>query len=435
MAEPEDLSLVALARALAKAGRTDEAAAVVGRLLAQEFGLAATNFKINADIYSLNSLNGTFDAGGAPLFFKFHQEENEGAMSGEYYRARLLADAGLPVDLPIHASATPGRQILVYRRCTDARLADVVRALDANPDAAMQKDALAAESALNQRTMEVYRRTLHPITPVQSAAEPIHRLFHERLLTPGAPGNQGGRLGGRFASFYEDKLFDLPGLKLPWSELSRLTPAINGIRYERTIGELFDEAFARMAPDLLGGGGVTAHGDAHNANVWFTGEPGARELVLFDPAFAGSDVPALLAEIKTTFHNVFAHPFWLYEPAEAAKHYKAAATRTPATLHIVHNCALSPVRREILELKARDIWKPLLALLKERELLPLDWRRVVRLGLFLCPTLVMNLRAGAEGGSHSPVSSAIGLATAITMGAEPVTPDLLSGLLDSITPA
>jgi len=431
MAAPTDLTPVAEARALAKAGRMDEAAAVVARLLREEFGLAAQNFKINADIYSLNSLNGTFEAGGAPLFFKFHQEENEGAMSGEYYRARLLADAGLPVDLPIHASATPGRQILVYRRRTDARLADVLRALDAAPDAAMQKEALAAESALNQRTMEVYRRTLHAITPAQSAAEPIHRLFHERLVTPGAP----GQLGGRFASFYADKVFELPGLKLPWAELSRLTPAINGIRYGRTLGELFDEAFSRMAPGYLGGGGVTAHGDAHNANVWFTGGPGARELVLFDPAFAGSHVPALLAEIKTTFHNVFAHPFWLYEPAEAARRYKAAATRTPATLHLVHNCELSPVRRELLELKARDIWKPLLALLKQRELLPADWRRVVRLGLFLCPALVMNLRAGAEGGSHNPVSSAIGLATAIAMGAEPVKPDLLSRLLDSITPA
>ena len=143
MAAPTDLTPVAEARALAKAGRMDEAAAVVARLLREEFGLAAQNFKINADIYSLNSLNGTFEAGGAPLFFKFHQEENEGAMSGEYYRARLLADAGLPVDLPIHASATPGRQILVYRRRTDARLADVLRALDAAPDAAMQKEALA----------------------------------------------------------------------------------------------------------------------------------------------------------------------------------------------------------------------------------------------------------------------------------------------------
>ena len=428
---PDDSSPVAAARALAKAGRTDAAAAVVARLLAEQFGLVATNFNINADIYSLNSLNGTFEAGGAPLFFKFHQEENEGAMAGEYYRARLLAEAGLPVDLPIHASTDPGRQILVYARRTDQRLADVLRALDVAAGPAAQRDALAAESALNRRTLKIYRRTLHLITPEQSAAEPIHRLFHERLVMPGQP----GLLGGRFASFYQDKLFELPGLQLPWADLSRLKPSINGVGYDHTIGELFEEAFARLAPDRLSGsGGVTAHGDAHNANVWFTGRAGARELVLFDPAFAGSHVPALLAEIKTTFHNVFAHPFWLYEPDEAGQRFSATATRTATRLHIAHDCALSPVREQLLELKALEIWQPLLALLKQRGLLPADWRRVVRLSLFLCPTLVMNLRAGAGAGTHNAVSSAIGLATAVTMGAEPCQPDLVSKFLDSITP-
>jgi hypothetical protein len=51
-------------------------------------------------------------------------------------------------------------------------------------------------------------------------------------------------------------------------------------------------------------------------------------------------------------------------------------------------------------------------------MLPCDWRRVVRLGLFLCPTLVMNLRAGAT--SHNPVSSLIGLSSAVMAGSEPV---------------
>ena len=448
MSEPH--SLVAEARSLAKSGRTAEAAALIVRLLYEEFGLAAADMRINSDIYSLNSLNGTFTADGEALFFKFHQEENEGAMSGEYYRARLLVEAGLPVDLPLHAATEPGRQILVYRRRTDARFADVLRALDDGGGALAMSQALAAERALNAQLMDVYASTLHPITPAQSVAEPIHRLFHERLVTA----DHQGAPGGRFVSYYQDKEFMLPGLNLGWQELKGLSLIVNGMRYDRTLGDLFDEAFIRLRPDRLAdNGGVTAHGDAHNANVWMETPlaPGGRlpggessgankdpsqacALVMFDPAFAGNHIPALLAEVKTTFHNVFAHPLWLYEPAEAATRYHATARRDGSTLNIEHDWQPSTVRLGLLHLKFAQIWRPLLALLAERGLLPEDWRRVVKLALFLCPTLVMNLRAGAEGGSHNPVSSAIGLATAVAMGAEPDRPDVLSSLLDGVTP-
>lgn len=432
MTNSSDTSPVAAARALAKAGRIDEAAAIVVHLLKEQFGLDAVGMTINSDIYSLNSMNGTFEASGAPLFFKFHQEENEGAMSGEYYRARLLAEAGLPVDLPLHASTETGKQILVYRRRTEPRFADVLRRLEVAPDAEPEVEALVAEQVLNAQLMQVFCASLHPITPAQSAAEPIHRLFHERLVTQGEP----GRLGGRFASFYQDKVFQLPGLEIDWRELKDLTFEINGLRYDRTLGQLFAEAFVRLRPDRLAdSGGVTAHGDAHNANVWFSGPENDRELVMFDPAFAGSHVPALLAEVKTTFHNVFAHPLWLYEPNEAAKHYRATMRKIGSDLRIEHDWRPSRVRSNLLKIKAQSVWRPLLALLAERNMLPKDWRRVVKLALFLCPTLVMNLRAGADGGLHNALSSAIGLATAVSMGAEPDQPDELSQLLDGVDPA
>jgi hypothetical protein len=75
----------------------------------------------------------------------------------------------------------------------------------------------------------------------------------------------------------------------------------------------------------------------------------------------------------------------------------------------------------------------LLNLLRERDMLPADWRRVVKLALFLCPTLVMNLRARA--GFHNEVSSAIGFAVAVMAGSEPVAgQDFVSGFLDGIAP-
>jgi hypothetical protein len=422
-----ELPPTARARQLARAGRLDEAAAIVAKLLQERFGLDAQNVVINVDIYSLNSLNGFFEAGGRELYFKFHQEENEAEMAGEYYRAGLLAEAGLPVDQPLHVSTEPGQQILVYRRRHDRRFAEVVRDLDFSSDKAAMQPALVAERQLNEALIQVYRRTLHPIDAAQSAAEPVHRLFHERLVDASHP----SKPGGRFAGFYRGQSFEFPGAMLNWDELSRVRFSFNGTLYRDTLGDLFAAAFRELAPaSFAGGGGVTAHGDAHNANVWF--EDGKR-LVMFDPAFAGNHIPALLAEVKTTFHNIFAHPLWLYDSPAAAAKFTASAQLRDGVLRVETDWRPSQVRLELLVLKRDIVWRPLLAELKTRNLLLVNWRRIIRLALFLCPTLVMNLRAGAT--THNPVSSLIGLAVAIMVGSEPVSDeDEVSRFLDAIDP-
>jgi len=404
---PASESRTGALRKLAARGETAAAEAGIAALLAELFGLAAADVHINRDQYSLNSLNGFFSAGGADYFFKFHQEDGEEAMAGEYYRAGILATAGLPVDMPVHVSREPGAQILVYRRRNEPRFADTLRALDERNETSPR--ALAAEAALNEKLLAVYRRTLHPITPAQSAGEPIHQLFHNRLVDTGAfP-------GGRYKSFYLNQEVTLPGVTLPWAEFSRLRFVINGAAYRDTLETLFTRAEVRLRPDRLADtGGVTAHGDAHNANVW----DGADGLSFFDPAFAGEHVPALLAEVKSTFHNILAHPFWLYDPDIAATRHGATARVEGGALHITTDWAPSPLRRALLEVKARSFWRPWLAELQSRGLLPPDWRDVLRLALFLCPTLVMNLRAGA--GRHNPVSSAIGFAVAVMAGSPPV---------------
>ncbi|HZX82393.1 MAG TPA: hypothetical protein VFF19_02425, partial [Reyranella sp.] len=236
-------------------------------LLGDLFGIEALNVRINLDQYSLNSLNGFFDTAEGAFFFKFHQEEGEEAMAGEYYRADILARAGLPVDQPVHMSVLPGEQILVYRRRNDPRFSDVLRALDLVDDESRRAMAVAAERGLNVRLRETYLRTLHEVTPAQVAAEPIHRLFHERLIDHSPERFPGGRL----ADFYVGKSFAFPGVTLGWDEFSKLHLVCNGLRYAHSVGELFDAAEVRFRPEnLADSGGVTAHGDAHNANVWFT---------------------------------------------------------------------------------------------------------------------------------------------------------------------
>ena len=423
------LSRTAEIRAVAATDPT-RAEGMLATFLSETFGITASGLQINHDQYSLNSLNGFFSCERGDCFFKFHQEEGEEEMRGEYYRADILARAGLPVDQPILSSTLPGEQILVYRRRQDPRFSDVLRALDLAPDAAAESRALAAERALNAQLLAVARASLHPITPSQSRAEPIHRLFHERLIDPAT----GHYPAGRLASFYTGQDFALPGLSLGWAELAAAVPVINGIRYAQSLGQLFDAAHQRLQPERLAdAGGIVAHGDAHNANVWYERGPSADHLAFFDPAFAGEDVPSLLAEVKSTFHNILAHPLWLYDSDMVPGRWQISARLAQGCIYIESDWQPGRLREDLLALKAEAFWKPWLHHLAARGLLPQDWEEVLRLALFLCPTMVMNLRAGA--GRHNPASSAIGLSQAIICGARPVAgEDRMTRFFDAITP-
>ena len=418
------------ARRLARAERWREAEAVISSLIAATFDLPVAAVEINRDRYSLNSLNGFVTTrDGRAFFFKFHQEEGEADTVGEYYRAEVLRDAGFPVDLPLHSSGEVGRQILLYRRRSEPRFADLCRAVDMGEGSALP--LIDAQRALDSLIGERYLATLHATGAVEVEAESIHRLFHARLVDPGHE----HELGGRARRFYVDQAFRFPGATLHWRDLADMRWRINGVAYGGTLRGLFEESRQRLQPARLADhGAVVAHGDAHNANVWAEPAEGAPRLVFFDPAFAGLHIPALLAEIKATFHNIFAHPLWLYDAPIADRRFTAGVTVADDILDIRTDWQLSPLRREFLAAKAALVWRPLLAALQGRGWLPGEWRRSVRCALFCCPTLVMDLRAGGSA-DHTPVTSAIGLAVAIMMGSEPETgADPLSAALDSVDP-
>lgn len=410
--------LATRARDLARAGDQEGAAALIRALVADVTGQEVLNLVLTLDQYSLNSVNGRATlADGSRYFYKFHSEEGEDQTIAEYYNAELLREHGYLVDLPVFASGEPGRQILLYALRDEPRLADVARADDlGEPDAPRGDVILAAQADRDELAARNLVASLHPITAAQSAAEPIHQLFHHRLTSPGAaPGR-----GGRIASFYEGRVFALGEVELRWDELLDARWRIDGVDYDRTLGELLDEAAELLDPAAVAAfGGVVAHGDDHNANVWFTTEGDAHPLVAFDPAFAGRHVPALLAEVKATFHNALAHPLWLYEPALAEERYGAAVRMADGVVVVERDWALTPLRAALLSSRAERTWRPLVAALAAQGLLPANWRRIVRLALMLCPLLVRDVRAGGAGG-HTPTTSALAFAMIVQCGAEPL---------------
>ncbi len=155
-------------------------------------------------------------------------------------------------------------------------------------------------------------------------------------------------------------------------------------------------------------------------------------LRLFDPAFAATDIPALIAPVKATYHNALAHPFWLYHPDEAAARFRVETAVGREVVEIAHDAGLPQLRQEVLASGAELVWRPLLCELAERSWLPGNWRQIVRSALFCCPMLVTNLIAG-----HRPPSTRmLGLAQAVVAGSEPVGGgrDQISNFLDGVAP-
>jgi Ser/Thr protein kinase RdoA (MazF antagonist) len=413
-------------RTLVREGRREEAAAAAARLLSEETGTRLSGVAINDDRYSLNSVNGTaVDEQGRKLFFKFHTEEGEAETVGEYYRAHVLAEAGLPVDLPLKASSTPGRQFLLYAHRDDSKLADVCLKLEAGQgsDPAPRRrlgltpfspdEIVAAQADLDDATLSAALKSLAAPTPA-SAGEAIHQLFHHRLVTPG----ETGRLGGRYAQFYQGHQVAVGATEMPWEAFADLRWAVNGVSYRHTLRELFERSFSLLHPQVLARLPVlVSHGDAHNANVWARRDPSGRlTLVLFDPAFAGKAIPALLGEVKATFHNIFAHPLWLYTPDLAERAYRVSAELDGGRIVVTHDWSLSELRRQFLQLKLERYWRPLLLRLKGMGALPDDWEAILRCALFCCPTLVMSQLAGP---GRTPSVSLLGFAVATMCGSAP----------------
>ena len=372
------------------------------------------NVTINADKYSLNSVNGFCSSeSGETYFYKFHQEDGEDEGVDEYYNAKALEKAGYPVEQPLFASSIPGKQVLVYRKITDPRFSDVCSDIEKGSAEYDQQEILLAQCRADRHFSEIAQLTLRHSDDPAGKNQAIYQLFYNRLVDAKSsePTNV---LGGRVAQFYLQKPVCWPGILESFENLWDFTWCINGEMYPTTLRHCFQSCMEYLVPSkLLPGPVVTAHGDAHNANVWYRQDSKASgTLSLFDPAFASDSIPALLAEIKATFHNIFAHPFWLYEPGICQKQFNATASIKQGVIHVETDYDLSPLRESFLCSKAENYWAPLIARMAKDEVLHHDWEKIIRLGMFSCPTLVMQLTTG-EHSTHNPTSSLIGFCQAI----------------------
>lgn len=343
---------------------------------------------------SLNSLNGFLTTeDGQRLFFKTHVEPK--SIIDEYYNSKILAEAGYPVMQPLHSSTEWGKQLLIYECIEYPSLFDLTRTLER--DEKRNFDAIVAiQHKADEALLEIYFKTLQYSPASQDQDAPIHQLFSHRLT------------GGRFDTFYRNKMISLPGQKIPFEQLSRLQWVINGMVFNDTLSDLVQQAIETLKPGKMDIPTIVGHGDAHNGNVFV--DQDHQTLIYFDPAFAGRHSP-LLDLAKPIFHNVFA--IWMYFPEEVAKQLSIDVDIQDNTIVVNHNFTPSTVRIEFLRSKLRKTLNPIVEQLKTKGWLSADWKKYLKLALFCCPFLTRNL---ADAKIFSPQISLLGLVMSVAMG-------------------
>ncbi len=406
----ESFSLFELMR-LAKSDQK-MAAQGIKNFIESRFTLELERVEINQSEVSLNSVNGfLWTRGGTKLFFKFHAEEGETKTMDEMYNGKVLQKNGFPLVMPIYESTVAGEQFLIYPCIEVPTFFEVCReAENLKPGSEEMDLLLKAEDWLNRTCWARVQDTIRMERASVVSQQPLWQLFTHRLVS------KEGSLP-RIEQYYLGKIVHLPkGQQMNFEAFSRLAWTINGRVYTQTLEAIIQQAKELVNPSIREQWPVcVAHGDDHNGNkFYFRDDP--NPLRYFDPAFAGEAVPLLLAFVKTTFHDTFAHPLWLYSPDEAEPDLKLEFDIQEGNILVNHNWDLenqSCLRTKILESKMKYLWKPLFATLREKGWLWDEALEFVKKALFCCPFLVYNL---IDNKRYSPQMSLLALAFCVEMG-------------------
>jgi hypothetical protein len=383
-----------------------EAEKLLLAFISDTFALDVSKVELRPLAVSLNSFNGFLTlVDGKRLFFKTHTEPDN--VIGEYYNAAQLAEAGYPVIQPIMSSTEAGKQILIYEVVDDPSVFDLAWEIEQG-NGTHFKALTDVQHAADDRLLEIYLRTLQPQTAQAAQNSPIHQLFYHRLV------------GGRLERFYgspiggnDGSAIRLPGQEYTIAAAREARWRINGQQYEESLNDLISRAITLLQP-AQDGISIIGHGDAHNGNIFFRQNDHPPSLLYFDPAFAGRHHP-LLDLTKPLFHNVFA--MWMYFPQVKADQIKIRLNVSDDNWIVEHNYQLLPIREMFLESKVERVLIPILKILRERGQLSVHWRTYLKLALFCCPFLTMNL---ADNTKFPPSISLLGLTMAVEMGAESV---------------
>jgi len=394
-----------------------EAEALLLSFLVDELKLDVVELELTPSAISLNSFNGFLTlTDGTKRFFKSHTESD--TVINEYYNSNLLSENGYYVIQPVYSSTEVGKQILLYEVIESPSVFVVAWDIENGKSTELFAPLKKAQNQADDDLFNIYTSTLKTADNDLSES-PVHQLFYHRLV------------GGRLNRFYGDgeihhtHSLTIDSQKVDMVDVRHMQWQINGQIYSETLNDIIERAILVLKPQSLAT--VIGHGDAHNGNVFFQSDDKDNQLLYFDPAFAGHHSP-LFDLVKPLFHNVFA--MWMYFPEIIKERLEITVNTANDTWVVTHNWDLPAIRQMFWDSKVERTLKPIILHLNEQELLPNNWREIIKLALFCCPFLTMNL---ADQERFHPNISLLGLALSVEMGSESNTvKSLIDKTLDEI---
>ena len=109
----------------------------------------------------------------------------------------------------------------------------------------------------------------------------------------------------------------------------------------------------------------------------------------------------------------------MYFPHNIAQDLQLTLSRRGQIISVEANYTLTPVRQAILQTKVEHLLRPLIAKLRERDMLPVHWKEIIQLAMMCCPLLTVNL---LDGERMPPSISWLGLLLAVQTGNNDIQP-------------
>ena len=303
----------------------------------------------------------------------------------EFEGARNAATFGFRVQLP-HLTSSGELLYPFFEGMTESELRlSFLQSGRSNWYAA--ETLLYAELVKAEDMLRVYKKCLESSTGrPETAGQPIHRLFHSRLVEH-----------ARFCQFYGDS-FNIGGKALSMVEFLEIPWKVNGVAYP-SLGELFCTATDVVHPEsrqCMSCPIVFGLGDAHGANIMISSSVsanGGHEILYVDYEVAGFH-PVMLDLAKPFYNDVFFNTMYIdVLPGVPETRYELDG----GFIDVQFTSRVDEITQAIFDIKRRYLLQPLFDLVLSHGG---DLEKNVPLlsaALLLCATLTRNYSKSPDG--------------------------------------
>lgn len=302
---------------------------------------------------------------GNKYCFKTIKKENPESVSAEILQSKNLSNFYHNYQKPIYVN--PEKNLILYRWISDEHLAKHLN------DSKYYEEYIRLELNRAEELLQGYISSLSAVNSSSTLNQNIHRLYHERVA------------GERLGQYYKSATFTLGASKIPFSQLIRLKPIINGYEYT-DLHQIIEYAVQYLNPQFLDDKcKIYGFGDCHAGNVLIT----SNGYTTIDYEYAGIHSPFIDLS-KTLYIDSYAET--LYNNSNfITSEFTIEAKIDGSNLIITHDYQLPQLAEDLLNIKMKGILFPTLEEAKKKGFNTQDWEEILKSAMFVASFLCKNI--------------------------------------------